>query len=364
MATCRLGFLGFGQISITGPTGQPGVIRDADAVFGLGVPGLQFQLTDPADLTSVLVEAEDRAADGVMAGQLANGARWRVRAGSGFGRPGDAVELAWRITVRTNDAPGRETDLHGLRIGGNVVGLVASAGLEPGLRYTVTSTPSAAGTVALSQFDAGGGMVGGAIADLGPDLWEPVFCLTFGTLVETPNGPRLIEQLTPGDLVSTLGNGSQPLRWAGSRHVTPAELAKRAALRPIELAAGVIGNHRPLLVSPRHRILLNDWRAQVYFAEDEVLVPAQALVNGQTVRQIVPESGVTYVHLLFDRHEVIVSNGALSESFHPGPEGLGGLDPLHRQEIEGLFPDQTLERRRAAFPIVRMAEARALRLPG
>jgi hypothetical protein len=70
------------------------------------------------------------------------------------------------------------------------------------------------------------------------------------------------------------------------------------------------------------------------------------------------------LHVLFDRHEVILSEGALSESLHLGESGLGTLSSAQRQEIEVLFPDQALERRRAAFPTLRMSEARALRLPG
>jgi hypothetical protein len=108
---------------------------------------------------------------------------------------------------------------------------------------------------------------------------------------------------------------------------------------------------------------LNDWRAQVYFGEDEVLIPAKAMVNGRTIRHVLPAEGVTYIHLLFDRHEIIVSDGALSESFHPGETGLLALDEAQRREVELLFPDLALSRRRAAFPIVRLTEARAIRLP-
>ncbi len=197
---------------------------------------------------------------------------------------------------------------------------------------------------------------------------KTLFAFALGTRIDTPDGPRRVEALAPGDLIATLDNGSQPLRWVGRRLVTPAEMALREDLRPLRLEAGVLGNDRALLISPRHKMLLNDWRAQVYFGEDQVLVPAQALINGATVRQVLPLAGVTYVHLLFDRHEVIVSECALSESFHPGETGLGALDPAQRQEIEALFPAQgpglAVERRRAAFPMLRMAEARALRLPG
>ena len=125
----------------------------------------------------------------------------------------------------------------------------------------------------------------------------------------------------------------------------------------------MIGNLRAFRVSPQHRLLLNDWRAQVYFGEDEVLIPAKAMVNGSTIRQVLPASGVTYIHLLFDRHEIIVSEGALSESFHPGEFGLQALDEAQRSEVESLFPGPELARRRAAFPIVTLTEARAIRLP-
>jgi hypothetical protein len=136
------------------------------------------------------------------------------------------------------------------------------------------------------------------------------------------------------------------------------------ALRPVLFEAGAVGNSRPLLVSPQHRMLLNDWRAQVYFGEDQVLIAAKAMVNGKTIRQILPEDGVTYCHLLFDRHEVILAEGALSESFHPGEIALGGLDDAQRREIETLFPQLMLEERRAAFPIVRPREALGLPLAG
>ncbi|MDM7932786.1 Hint domain-containing protein [Tabrizicola sp.] len=360
MATYRLGFLGFGQISVQALSGQTGTLTSADAVMGLGPAGTRLRMKKaPADLTSLVIEEEDTAETGVLSGEP----RRTVGTGSRFGTPGERVDLAWRATLRTNTVPASEAEVLGLRVGGHVVGLVTSAALDPGVQYSVLRSAPLDRTVPLRRFAA----IEMARQDTAtPDQrpWEPIFCLTFGTMIDTPDGPRLVEQLAPGDLVSTLDNGSQPLRWIGDRHVAPAELNKHEALRPIEISAGMIGNHRPLIVAPRHRILLNDWRAQVYFGEDNVLVPARALVNSSTIRQIQPEHGVTYVHLLFDRHEVIVSEGALSESFHPGGGGLGKLDPKHREEIASLFPGGALERRRSAFPIVRMAEARALQLPG
>lgn len=183
-----------------------------------------------------------------------------------------------------------------------------------------------------------------------------------GTLIDTPDGPRPIETLVAGDVVTTLANGSRPLRWVGRRRVSTLALLAYPALRPVEFAAGTIGNARPLRVAAQQRMLIDDWRAEVYFGEDRVLVAAQALVDDQGARVVLPGGGLDYVTLLCDRHEVLLAEGALSESFHPGEAGLSRLTPAERLEVEALVPEAELLRRRAAFPIVRNAEARALRL--
>jgi hypothetical protein len=264
---------------------------------------------------------------------------------------GTQIEL--EFAVSTDSTEGNQVVFYYIRINGVNVGIAgATADIVPNVTYTITGGQDGNG-------DISGTFPTGTAAAI---PWNTLACFTHGTLIETPDGPRLIEDLEPGDLVTTLGNGSQPLRWVGSRAVSLAELVARVELRPVLFEAGAVGNARPLLVSPQHRMLLNDWQAQLYFGEDEILVAAKALVNDKTVRQVLPETGVTYCHLLFDRHEVILAEGALSESFHPGEVGLGALDQAQRLEIEALFPDISLGDRRAAFPIVRNAEARVLTL--
>jgi Hint domain len=265
---------------------------------------------------------------------------------------GSQIEL--EFAVSTNSTQGSQIVFYYVRINGVNVGITGAAqDVVPGVTYTITGSQDGNGDIT-GTFPLG-------VPATVP--WDTLICFTHGTLIDTPLGPRLIEELEPGDLVTTLGNGSQPLRWVGTRLVTQAEMLARPDLRPVRFEVGTLGNSRPLLVSPQHRMLLSDWRAEVYFGEDNVLVAAKALVNGTTIRQVVPDDGVVYCHLLFDRHEVIIAEGALSESFHPGEIGLGALDEAQRREIEALFPTLMLEERRAAFPIVRNSDARALRLP-
>ena len=191
---------------------------------------------------------------------------------------------------------------------------------------------------------------------------EALAAYVSGTVIDTPDGLRPVETLAAGDAVTTLGNGSRPLRWVGQRRVEAVELLAHPGLRPVAFGPGALGNARELLVSPQQRVLIDDWRAAVYFGEDRVLVAAQALVDDQAARVVLPRSGVDYVMLFCDRHEVLLAEGALSESFHPGEAGLEALPPAERARLAGVCPEPDLLRRRAAFPIVHNAEARALRL--
>lgn len=203
---------------------------------------------------------------------------------------------------------------------------------------------------------------GRAHPSAGVDQPEALAAFAVGTRIDTPDGPRAVETLAEGETVTTLANGSRPLRWVGRRRVAPVEMLAHPGLCPVEFAAGSIGNNKALLVSPQQRMLIDDWRAAVYFGEDRVLVAAQALVDDHGARVVFPAEGLDYVVLLCDRHEVLLAEGALSESFHPGNAGLSALPPEARAEIAALVPEAELIRRRAAFPIVRNAEARALRL--
>ena len=158
-------------------------------------------------------------------------------------------------------------------------------------------------------------------------------CFVAGTLIATPEGDRCAERLLPGDLVMTKDEGAQPLRWIGSRRV-----AAVGDFAPIHIRANTLGQHRDLLVSPLHRVLIKDNLAELLFGEAEVLVAARDLVNDHSIMR--REGGeVTYVHLLFDRHQVVFSEGLETESFLPGPQTSSSFEADVVEEIYSIFPE-------------------------
>ncbi|WP_246020243.1 Hint domain-containing protein [Aliigemmobacter aestuarii] len=174
---------------------------------------------------------------------------------------------------------------------------------------------------------------GNGVSDVGLVTINSIPCFVAGTMIMTPSGEVAVESLRPGDLVMTQDDGPQPLRWIGRRRV-PAE----GKFAPVRIRAGTFGDHRELLVSPLHRILIRDSLAEVLFGEPEVLVAAKDLVNDRSVR-IVPGGEVDYVHLLFDRHQVVFSEGLPTESFLPGPQTTKSFEREVVDEICALFPE-------------------------
>lgn len=169
-----------------------------------------------------------------------------------------------------------------------------------------------------------------------------VICFGKGTGIATPSGSVLIETLKAGDLVLTKDNGSQPIRWIGSKKLNPWVLSRSPHLRPIRISEGALGlgcPARDLIVSPQHRILVRSAIAQKMFGANEVLVPAKHLLVVDGIEIAADLEEVEYFHILFDRHEVVVSNGAETESLFTGPEALKAVGPAARDEILSIFPE-------------------------
>lgn len=169
-----------------------------------------------------------------------------------------------------------------------------------------------------------------------------VVCFARGTLLSTSAGNREVERLQVGTMVHTKDNGLQPIRWIGSRTLPWEQLRANPHLQPIRIRAGALGENIPrsdLLVSPQHRILVCSTIAQRMFGTSEILVAAKQLLQLEGIDIASDLAEVEYFHILFDQHEIVLSNGAETESLYSGPEALNSVGEAARQEILAIFPE-------------------------
>ena len=181
-----------------------------------------------------------------------------------------------------------------------------------------------------------------------PEVWPhgytsgSIACLVKGTLITCLSGQIPVEQLSVGDLVETADNGSQPIRWIGSRKLDSIDLATNPKLYPVRITVGAMGYGLPeqdLLVSRQHRMAVSSALTQGECDEGEVLIAAIKLTSHPKIDVDNNMKEVEYFHILFDDHQIIYANGAPTESLYAGKEALKALTPEAYTEITALFPE-------------------------
>ena len=166
------------------------------------------------------------------------------------------------------------------------------------------------------------------------------YCFLPGTQIATAHGERLIEELSPGETVSTVDGRETEILWVGRQTVTRGLFS--AQNPPVRITAGALSQglpHSDLCVSPEHGIIL-----------DGALVNASALVNGDTIRFMTTEETgdqFTYFHVETKAHEQLIANGAAAESFVDAAsrKNFDNYDAyLERFGAERIIPEMGLPR--------------------
>ncbi len=158
-----------------------------------------------------------------------------------------------------------------------------------------------------------------------------VVCFGKGTAIRTPRGDVLVEDLRVGDLVTTMDNGPQKIRWINTRSYDARQMQKGSHLHPVLIKRGTFGAERDLLVSQQHGVLVG--QSGDSFARAKHLADA-----AKGVRIAKGKKSVTYVHLMFDDHQVIFAENVPSESFYPGPMALSQMSKPHRAAFSKVLP--------------------------
>ncbi|AXX97396.1 Hint domain-containing protein [Profundibacter amoris] len=189
-------------------------------------------------------------------------------------------------------------------------------------------------------------------------------CFTQGTSFETPDGPRRIEQLRPGDLLITKDNGRQPIRWIWARHCPAEKMRDTPALAPVRIAKGALGSGLPdrdLVVSRHHRLMICSKIAKRMYGKPEVLAPAKDLTVIEGIDIATVTGGITYYHILMGSHEILFAEGAPAESLYLGTQTLHAIEPAARAELRLIFGagwDRFIEQPQSARPFASGQKAR------
>lgn len=229
-------------------------------------------------------------------------------------------------------------------------------------RHDITYNPDNSEDGRVDFLDSEGNVTGSMTFE---GIEHVIPCFTPGIMIATVDGLRPVEELQAGDSIFTKDHGVQEIRWVGHKTVPQEALEEAPFLAPIHIEKGALGNALPdkdMYLSPNHRVLVSAPDLELMFGQSEVLVAAKHLTNLQGVSQVKPHS-VTYIHIMFDRHEIVWSDGVWSESFQPGAMALSGLETAQRDEIFSLFPELATNKStafRAARRILRKHEVTLL----
>jgi hypothetical protein len=166
-------------------------------------------------------------------------------------------------------------------------------------------------------------------------------CFASGTRIETSVGLKNVEDLRSGDLLKTQSGKFVAAKLILSTKVSARLLSQNPKLRPICITAGCLGLGLPtrdLLLSPQHRVLISSPIVKRMFGEQGALVAAIRLTALPGIFQIADSDTVEYFHIITPNHEILISEGVLTESFLLGPETFNILSPDQMNEVASLFP--------------------------
>ena len=275
---------------------------------------------------------------------------------------GTRVEAEYRITLR-NPATGQTWQVIGYNVNnsnpsyGTIEGL---AFIGPPAGWPPVGTPLT--VIAAAEGPGGTGQPATAY-----DTYVNPPCFLPGTLILTPLGERRIEDLRPGDLVETMDDGPQPVVDLLRTRIPAARLRAEPHLAPVRLAAHALGDGLPrrnLMLSPRHCLLWECGSCELLFGSDQVLVSAMDHPMTEPVPPSQLRFGLSYLHLILARHQIIFAEGIPTETFLLGPSIYRGASPSVRARLSSLFPNCDPEGGhdwpQSARPVIRPWEARLL----
>ncbi|WP_224816784.1 Hint domain-containing protein [Hasllibacter sp. MH4015] len=170
-----------------------------------------------------------------------------------------------------------------------------------------------------------------------------------GALIDTPQGPRPVDMLRPGDLILDRNKEAHPIRWIEGR-----SRLCLGRMAPIRLRSPYFGLARNLVVTPQTRLFQTGPMVEYLCGTEAVLVNARDLTNGSAVFRDRSRPVRMFFHMMLDDATQVVVERCAVETAHLGDVlAQGGREISH-----GAAPmEQDLT---PSLPLLDRATARAL----
>lgn len=249
-------------------------------------------------------------------------------------------EVPLGIRNANSDADeGSAVALTDISAGGGVIDFYGAAATGPIMANTGAASGASSDAVLdhttlsdgeSNQWDLNGTEINGPITS-----GDATLCLTEACGVRTSTGVMRADALAVGTLVWTLDHGYQPIRWIGTSNLSVRDFELHPNKKPVRFAAHALGPNVPsrdVILSPQHRVLVRAPEAQEVLGHAEVLSAAKKLRDFEDIDVVETPEPMTYIHLLFDKHEILDVDGAFVESLLMGPYAATALG-------EGAYKD-------------------------
>jgi Hint domain len=135
-------------------------------------------------------------------------------------------------------------------------------------------------------------------------------CFLKGTLISTPSGAKRIDELSVGDLVTTIDGSARPVQFISVNSYKKSDPTKAwvADARPVLVRKSAISENVPnrdLYLTRYHSLYL-----------DGVLIPVHNLINGSTIviDPVEHLSELEYFHIKLESHDVVLAEGTPCET--------------------------------------------------
>lgn len=181
-----------------------------------------------------------------------------------------------------------------------------------------------------------------------------------GTPVQTPRGEVAIEDLIPGDRVST-PEGSASVTWIGLRAYGPTD--ERPTLYRVK--EQTFGRDRPsgdIVLGAGAHVLVDSPRCRPLVGRDEAFAPIAALEDALRVIAVQPPGDVATYGIACEGQEAILVGGLPIETYHPARDMMRRVTPAMLEDMARLIPPLGHGFGSARIPYLSMTEAQTLQL--